>query len=1157
MNPLWIIDFASEYTTGNILTGDTDPTNDNGLIGDYYLNTQSNKFFGPKKGTNWPAGALGTENKNTLSGTSDPTDKIGQNGDFYINTEAKTIFGPKSNDKWPTGRSITSAFTNQIRSLKSTIVAPGRNWLKYSFYSEDTFEDAINVNDCIKTGSALFKPEGEDLPYFDDEKFNAHKVPTGGDGGTQPTFNFDIHFVCDVRKPYSHEALFKIVNKLKNSTFVETPNKYFYLHLWMPEGLNLSDRVEETDTEFFNLLHNFQKEFLFNYILIYTSIEAKVKKDDAFVQIFNAINLISVGSDTNSTKSIFNADFDHIDKENRFFLCEALGVYHERDVFVDQQAYILGDILLKAFKEKTEKPFVNNEVVNEIVKKANLDELLNPNHLNHAITSDFRAPDKPQNKIDLGRLSDKVLGGIKPSDSKTKALDTYIWNPAKLLNGFYLGFLFTIKKNLINEIQQEIQWKYEDFKKNVDEKARIVLAEKNQELDNQIFSIFNHQSPAKECSLQQALKINERIESKTKELYGKFESEKATFQFKETSGDEQFAYFPMTETYKNALETVNLTYAGMSSKEKQKKIVEHIETIVKNYPVVWWAQFTRVMLSVFCLIFITGPIIGLLSGARQSSFTDFKYMGIGAILSLIPLILFWWQNRQRKQVLVSMVNQYIAVALEELNEKALNHNRDKVAECMQMVCSYLAWVKTDKIQKRLIGGLRLQKPKDFSFMPTESLQPLFTIPLVVEDLKDGTAKQKNHVSKIESAAFGIPKEPLFKDLSQITTKVKCSSGQITLIDLVQDDDKKVELLHDLMSQKVKINEAFGDATISAEPKLNILLLLDVSGSMRGQSFETLKKVVSKLKVSHQDNLHWIAFSDEAKTETECEGEIPPLFGFTNLKKAFDKAEELNAFNFDKVILVSDGLPTNNAGQFINDIEKQNLCQDAYSLNKPLDVIYIGNDGNGKAFMKLLAETTGGKSYEQTIESLDERLKQSMKIKYEITGVDQTKKVDELLQMGHTEAINSAISEFCRAKLMDVSSSIEEYLEHKGSSEDGIISLLKSATMLPNSHNSSDENHKPYLIYKFNHGASIEPWLKVHKNNSGLVSTLVFKTHEYYEIPNIFNTVVGIRPLGPLMNLDTEDKLKDQNNFKKSEVWDLIKTPVNIKNESIAFKNKQD
>jgi hypothetical protein len=1056
------------------------------------------------------------------------------------------------NPLWIIDFALNDAFKKQVDSLKSAIVMPGREWLKYSFYSDEKLEDGINVKDCVKIGSSLFKPEGDDLPYFDEQKFNAHIVQTST--GTQSTFLFDIHFVCDIRKPDACEALFKIEHQLKKSKFVETPNKYFYLHLWMPEGLNLTDRVKPSDTEFFNLLHNFQKEQLFDYVLIYTSIEAREKKDDAFVQIFNSINLISVGTDSNSTRSIFNADLAHISQENRFLLCEALGVYHERDVFIDQQAYILGDILIKAFREHTEKPFVNNEEVNEIVSNSNLDELLKPNQLNYAITSDYRAPDKPHNKIDLGKLTDKVLGGIKPSDSKTKALDSYIWNPAKLLNGFYLGFLFTIKKNLINEIQQEIQWKWEDFKKNVDEKSRAVVAETNKKLDNHIFSIFNHQNPVKECSLQQALKINERIETKSNDIFGKFEAEKASYQFKEISGDEHFAYFPMTDTYKNALETVNLTYAGLSSKDKQKEIVGHIETIVKNYPVVWWAQFTRVMLSVFCLILITGPIIGLFSGASQSSFTDYKYIGIGAILSLIPLILFWWQNRQRKQVLVSMVNQYIAVALEELNEKALNYNRAKVSECLQMVCSYLAWVKTDKIQKRLIGGLRIQKPKDFSFTPADSLQPLFTIPVLVEDLNDDTANPKNHVSKIESAAFGIPKEPLFKDFSQITTKVKCSSGQVTLMDLVQNDDKKIELLQDLMAQKVPINELYGDATLAENPKLNILLLLDVSGSMRGPSFDTLKRVVSNLKSSHQDSLHWIAFSDEARTESECNGEIPALFGYTNLKAAFEKAKDLRSFRFDKLILVSDGLPTTNSGQLVSDVERQNLCQDAFSLNKPLDIIYIGNDDGGKMFMKQLAETTGGKSYAQSIESLDDRLQHSMKIKYEITGVDQTKRMDELLQMGHTDACNNAIKLFCMDKLMDVSNTIEEYLAHKGSSEDGIISLLRTATMLPHSLNSSDQ--KPYLFYKFNKNDSIAPWLQNHKQNSGLVSTLDFKTYEFHEIPSIFNLVVGIRPLGSLMNLDTEEKLKDEKKFVKSDTWDLISEPVNIRNEKIDFTDNQ-
>jgi hypothetical protein len=173
------------------------------------------------------------------------------------------------NPLWIIDFSSNEAFKKQIKSLKSAVIAPNREWLKYSFFSNEKLEDTINVNNCFKTGADLFKPEGDMQPYFDYQKFNAHIVQTSS--GTQPTFVFDVHFVCDIRKPDACEALFEIVDKLKKSKFVDTPNKYFYLHLWMPEGLNLTDRVKDFDSVFFNLLHNFQKEKIFDYVLIYTS----------------------------------------------------------------------------------------------------------------------------------------------------------------------------------------------------------------------------------------------------------------------------------------------------------------------------------------------------------------------------------------------------------------------------------------------------------------------------------------------------------------------------------------------------------------------------------------------------------------------------------------------------------------------------------------------------------------------------------------------------------------------------------------------------------------------------------------------------------------------------------------------------------------------
>ncbi len=50
-------------------------------------------------------GVAGVDGKTILNGTSNPTNQ-GVNGDFYINTSTNTLFGPKANGSWPTGVSL-------------------------------------------------------------------------------------------------------------------------------------------------------------------------------------------------------------------------------------------------------------------------------------------------------------------------------------------------------------------------------------------------------------------------------------------------------------------------------------------------------------------------------------------------------------------------------------------------------------------------------------------------------------------------------------------------------------------------------------------------------------------------------------------------------------------------------------------------------------------------------------------------------------------------------------------------------------------------------------------------------------------------------------------------------------------------------------------
>lgn len=59
-----------------------------------------------QKGDTGDTGPAGQDGTAVLNGTSDPVSGIGKNGDFYINTSTNKIFGPKVSGVWPVGKSI-------------------------------------------------------------------------------------------------------------------------------------------------------------------------------------------------------------------------------------------------------------------------------------------------------------------------------------------------------------------------------------------------------------------------------------------------------------------------------------------------------------------------------------------------------------------------------------------------------------------------------------------------------------------------------------------------------------------------------------------------------------------------------------------------------------------------------------------------------------------------------------------------------------------------------------------------------------------------------------------------------------------------------------------------------------------------------------------
>lgn len=106
-----------EVQKGNqILSGIGTPDASLGNVGDYYLDKSTGELYGAKTAQGWGTpinlkgqdGANGSNGQNgssgtkILSGTTTPTTSQGEVGDWYIDTQNKRLYGPKTESGWGT-----------------------------------------------------------------------------------------------------------------------------------------------------------------------------------------------------------------------------------------------------------------------------------------------------------------------------------------------------------------------------------------------------------------------------------------------------------------------------------------------------------------------------------------------------------------------------------------------------------------------------------------------------------------------------------------------------------------------------------------------------------------------------------------------------------------------------------------------------------------------------------------------------------------------------------------------------------------------------------------------------------------------------------------------------------------------------------------------
>ena len=143
-----VIERVEVQKGSQILSGNDVPTTSLGSVGDYYLNKTTMELYGPKTTEGWGnaiglKGAQGEKGKDgsngnngkdgatILSGITTPTTSQGKVGDWYIDTQNKRLYGPKTENGWGTGISLIGSSSGTTQKADFLVSDDGTTLLQW------------------------------------------------------------------------------------------------------------------------------------------------------------------------------------------------------------------------------------------------------------------------------------------------------------------------------------------------------------------------------------------------------------------------------------------------------------------------------------------------------------------------------------------------------------------------------------------------------------------------------------------------------------------------------------------------------------------------------------------------------------------------------------------------------------------------------------------------------------------------------------------------------------------------------------------------------------------------------------------------------------------------------------------------------------------
>lgn len=962
----------------------------------------------------------------------------------------------------------------------------------------------------------------------------------------------NVVFVGDISSIYTQQYFHLLAAELRvllldeDHKWTNIPNVFFYGMLYRPETVTIGGNLTEIEKVFLHQLHNLSALNInarpYNNILFFQSQESEK------IEMIKAMSLSALHL-TYGDENVLS----HFQKDGNiktFLSAGVAGVYFEQTVQNQQEAFLLGHTLMDAFINNSSDVFLNKEVASRYVDSEPefLDNSLSESHILKELISNT-------DNIHYDKLIFEA--DVTPGN----------WSLKKVWKNYYNDFILNLKKDIVNKTRFELLSIEEFYKEKVVENQVKWINEKTKEIEDSVFNVFKSDSPQPQCSLHQASEVVIQCKERITSLQNYYENNKDSgIKISDSSNKTEKKYTPfiLTDEYQKALE-VSLESNPKNEKGNinEKVVLDQLESQLKTHPVFLLSMLLRALLIGVMLIFTGIPLVKFLSPniINLELLSNNTYV-LGFILFLFPILLYFWRYRSYTQRLKSLKEQYIALSLSNLNSRVGEFLKVVISDSYNQLVEFCDWLKDKRIEEGLRQQLGVISPPMFSFQQNDYFQPLLINNVVISEQSKFLIKPKN-----------ISKDDKLKENSSILTsgkfegnvllsktpdfKVKLKESDKKLSELTDMD--KMELIRNLMAEKAVIFQSIEEQLDLRKMRIASIndktLLLDVSGSMSGQPLEQLKKVVKELKENYKDKIRWIAFSNEAKSDTDLSDDLERVnevkSGGTEYVPAFMKVKEMHdkgELSFDKIVIISDGCP--------GDVDAALLK--AKELGKPVDVIYIGSVGDsGETYLKKIAQETGGQQI--TVDKASEievEVSRGLEIMIK-TGDTGNFRFCELLKKGHVEGCAIALQGYGEKIMISAEYSIENILETMGN-DAGIKSWFqKSAptcTIIPG------------LGYVENKIFFKSTDKKVGKSQTDLFEkrmhpiSLSADTNKFPRTPDILASIISVRPLeNGLRDLEwcySRDKDKQIKNGDDDECYKLFESYFSSSHSFVNLHNQK-